>query len=233
MRAHDAVDDEAAHVGGVVAAVLEVVQRTRADREPVAVGLVPLGNPRVEVPAVVVEPRRIGESAHLVECPTLQLAEADDHVGHLHAGIVDVVLGFDRRAAEAQHAHHRVAQRRVAQVPDVRRLVRIDGSVLDDRLRFAGRLRLNLSPQPLDNKRGAIEKEIQIAVGRRDDSGHTGNLANGRRQVLGDRARRAPQRPRELKRDGDGQVAQRSRRRQRPGERVVERSGSLAGCVVR
>ena len=67
----------------------------------------------------------------------LELAEADDDVGDLDAGVVDVVLHFDRRAAEAEHAHERVAERRVAQVADVRRLVRVDRRVLDDGLRPA------------------------------------------------------------------------------------------------
>ena len=62
-----------------------------------------------------------------------ELAEADDDVGHLDAGVVDVVLHFDGRAAEAQHAHERVAERGVPQMADVRRLVRVDGGVLDDR----------------------------------------------------------------------------------------------------
>ena len=73
----------------------------------------------------------------VVEVLLLELAEADDDVGDLDAGVVDVVLHFDRRAAEPQHAHERVAERRVAQVADVRRLVRIDRRVLDDGL--AGR----------------------------------------------------------------------------------------------
>ena len=64
----------------------------------------------------------------------LELAEADDDVGHLHAGVVDVVLHFDRRAAEGEGPHQRVAERGVAQVTDVRRLVRVDRGVLDDGL---------------------------------------------------------------------------------------------------
>ena len=64
--------------------------------------------------------------------------EAHHHVGHLHAGVVDVVLHLDALAARAQHAHEGVAQRGVAQVADVRRLVGIDVGVLDDDL-LAGR----------------------------------------------------------------------------------------------
>ncbi len=67
--------------------------------------------------------------------------EPDHHVGHLHAGVVDVVLHLDGAAARAQHAHERVAQDRVAQMADVRGLVGIDVGVLDDDLagnRLAG-----------------------------------------------------------------------------------------------
>ena len=39
----------------------------RANRQPLLVAVVPLGDARVEVPAVVVEPRGIGDLADLVE----------------------------------------------------------------------------------------------------------------------------------------------------------------------
>ena len=84
--------------------------------------------------------------ADVLEVVLLELAEADDDVGHLHAGVVDVVLHFDRVAAEAQHAHERVAERRVAKVADVRRLVRVDRGVLDDGLFGAGRRAGQASP---------------------------------------------------------------------------------------
>ena len=58
----------------------------------------------------------------------LQFAEADDDVGDLHAGVVDVVLHVDRIAAEAQQADEGVAENGVAQVADVRGLVGIDAS---------------------------------------------------------------------------------------------------------
>ena len=141
MRAHDAVDDDCGHVGrhvsagpGRIAAMLEIVQGRGADRQPFLVACVPFGDARVEIPAVVVETRRVGEVPDLLETAVFQFAEADDDVGDLDAGIVDVVLHFDRRAAEGEGANQRVAERRVAQVADVRRLVRIDRRVLDDGL---------------------------------------------------------------------------------------------------
>ena len=63
-----------------------------------------------------------------------ELAKADRDVGDLDAGVVDVVLDLDLAAEEPQQPAERVAERRVAQVADVRRLVRIDRRVFDDRL---------------------------------------------------------------------------------------------------
>ena len=63
-----------------------------------------------------------------------ELAEADDDVGDLDAGVVDVVLDLDLASQEAEQPAERVAERRVAQVTDVRGLVRIDRGVLDDGL---------------------------------------------------------------------------------------------------
>ncbi len=62
------------------------------------------------------------------------MQKADDHIGHLHAGVVDVVLHIDLLPGGAQQAHKRVAQDGVAQVPDVRSLVGIDAGVLDQRV---------------------------------------------------------------------------------------------------
>ena len=63
-----------------------------------------------------------------------QVMKAHHHVGHLHAGVVDVVLHFHALAARAHHAHERIAQRGIAQMADVRRFVGIDIGVLDDDL---------------------------------------------------------------------------------------------------
>ena len=78
------------------------------------------------------------ERLHAGEVASLERREADDDVGDLHAGVVDVVLHLDRPALKAQQPHERVAERRVPQMADVRGLVRVDGGVLDDDL-AAGR----------------------------------------------------------------------------------------------
>ena len=73
-----------------------------ADLQPVLVLLVPVGDPGVQVPAVVVEPRGRGDRADLGEGLVLELAEADYDVGDLDAGVVDVVLDLDLPAVEPQ-----------------------------------------------------------------------------------------------------------------------------------
>ena len=59
------------------------------------------------------------------------MQESENHVRHLHAGVVDVVLHFHATPGVAQQPRERVAQHRIAQVADVRRFVRIDAGVLD------------------------------------------------------------------------------------------------------
>jgi hypothetical protein len=118
----------------VVAAVLDVVKRLRADGQAFLVLAIPVADFRVEVPAVVVEARRVGDALDLVERLPFEHAESNDDVCDLDAGVVDVVLHFHRNAAKAQHPDQRVAERGVAQMSDVRGLVRIDRGVLDDRL---------------------------------------------------------------------------------------------------
>ena len=73
-----------------------------------------------------------------VEREPFELGEADHDVGDLDSGVVDVVLDFDRHAAEAQDADERVAERGVPEMADVGRFVRIDRGVLDDRLAGIG-----------------------------------------------------------------------------------------------
>ena len=66
------------------------------------------------------------------------MLERDDDVRDLHAGVVDVVLRLDVIAEPLQAADERVAEDGVAEVADVRGLVRIDVRVLDDHA-LAGR----------------------------------------------------------------------------------------------
>ena len=162
-----------------------------------------------------------------VERLALEHAEADDDVRHLDAGVVDVVLDLHRDAAEAEDADQRVAERGVAQVADVRRLVRVDRRVLDDRLAGA-RARCGRRPgaRRSSRKRRPLEKDIQVAVGRGGDPGNAFERAERAGNLLGDRAWRLAQAARQLERDRRAEVAQLAVRR------VLERRWrAVAGLV--
>ena len=164
---------------------------------------------------------RVGERADLVERLVLQLAEADGDVGDLHAGIVDVVLDLDLASEEPQQPAERVAERRVAQVPDVRGLVRVDGRVLDDRLALGRRRDVRaerrrgrpVRGQPAHDLRRTIQEEVDVAVRRRLDPGEAFDLAERADDLLRDRARRLAQASRQLERERNGEIAERAARR--------------------
>jgi hypothetical protein len=143
----------------------------------------------------------------------LELAEADHNIRHLHAGVVDVVLDLDTASLEPKEPAEGVAERRVTQVADVRRLVRVDGGVLDDDFFvrvFRGRLEAALQPrfQPL----GSIEKEVDVAVRGRFDARNAVDL---------------PERPRKFLRDGPRRLAQPT------GQREGDRDGEVSKCAPR
>ncbi len=120
--------------------MFDVVQRRGADLQPrlarVGIRSVPFSDLRVQVPAVVIEPCRAGDAADVGEGLVFEFTEADDDVRDLDAGVVDVVLDLDRAPLEPQQAPEGVAERRVPQVADVGRLIRIDSRVLDDHFSF-------------------------------------------------------------------------------------------------
>ena len=62
------------------------------------------------------------------------MLEPDHHIGHLHPRIIDIVLHFHGAPCTPQQPHERIAQRGVAQMPDVRSLIGIDVGVFDDAL---------------------------------------------------------------------------------------------------
>ena len=92
--------------------------------------------PGVQVPAVVVDALIVDRARRAVRARRWRIVpsrcmRADDHVGNLHAGVVDVVLHVDLVPVRAQQAHEGVAENGVAQVADVRGLVGIDAGVFD------------------------------------------------------------------------------------------------------
>ena len=215
----DPVGDEGGEVCRLVAPVLDLVQRRGANLEAAFVLLVPLRHAGVEVPAVVVEPRRVRDRPHFRQPLALELPEADSDVGDLHAGIVDVVLNFDLAAEESQQTAESVAERGVAQVPDVGCLVRIDCRVLDDRLavaprsRRAPRVRRRTRRQPAGELRRAVQKEVDVAVRCRFDAREAIDGTERADDLLRDDARRLAQPARQLEGERDRQITERAARR--------------------
>ena len=148
-------------------AIFDGVQRLQTHLQILLVLGVPLRNASVEIPAVVVEARLAGQGLDFRARFLLDVSKPDNHVGDLHAGVVDVVLNVDFPARIAQQADERVAENGVAQMSDVRGLVGIDAGVLDQNL--AGR---NLGGRLLiggesGGHPGAVDPDVEVA-GRRD-----------------------------------------------------------------
>ncbi len=92
------------------------------------------------------------------------MVEAHHHVGHLYTGVVDVVLHLDFAAGGAEHAHEGVAQNRVAHMPDVRGLVRVDVGVLDDDLAGGCGGGLHVAGEQSRTVRRSIQAQVDVAV---------------------------------------------------------------------
>ena len=81
----------------------------------------------------------------------------------------------------------------------MRRLIRVDGGVLDDRLALGVTIR-GRRCEPVEQERRAIQEEIEIAVGRRGDMADTGQRTEVLGHFLRDRARGFAQPPCQLER---------------------------------
>ena len=118
---------------GLVAPFLNLAQHGAPPIEEVRVGLIPRGDRDIDARAVVVE--RLARQRFDAE-----LANPDHDVRDLDSGVVDVVVHLHGAAGAPEDTGNGVADARVAQMPDVSRLVGIGGRVLDERLP-GGRLR--------------------------------------------------------------------------------------------
>ncbi len=215
MAAHDPVGDERAHGRDVVAALLDGVEGMCAGGEPRLVLLIPLRHARVQIPEIVIERHCAVVRLPLngLEVFALERLQADHDISDLHARVVDVVLDLDRASLKAQEPDQRVAERGVAQVTDVRRLVRVDRGVLDDhfpRLRRGGR---DLAGEAGLDERGTIEKQIEVAVRGGLDARDAGERTDRRLELLGNGARRLAEAPGELERNRHRHVTQHAARR--------------------
>ena len=135
---------------------------------------VPLAHPGIKIPAEVIDERvglvDLGDAfAHAVEVKPEQVGEADDHIRHLHAGVVDVVLDADLPArvvvVRPQQAGKGVAQDGIAQVADVRGFVGVDAGVLDEPKAGSAKVGVFIVRDAHDSS-GAVEPDVQVARAR-------------------------------------------------------------------
>ncbi len=139
---------------------------------------------------------------------TAQRLEPDDQIGDLHARVVDVVLHFDPLAETTQAAHQRVAEHRVAQMTDVRRLVRIDVRMFDDDL---GRRFLRVgcrSRHTGPHHRGTVEERVDVSRAGGLDARERSTPRECLDESQGDLARRPTQRPSQIEGNRRGKIAQ-------------------------
>ena len=174
MPVEDGGGDDVGDGGGIVAAGLERVKRVETDLfagcELVGIGGVPLRDAGVEVPAVEVDASagggKLGEEfAGGGERLAFEVDEADDDVGHLHAGVVDVVLNADADAGlvaiGTQETLEGVAEDCVAQVADMRGLVGINAGVLDEAEAGASDVGVLIGGDAPDGG-GTVETDVQV-----------------------------------------------------------------------
>ena len=212
VRVDNGVGDERGETGGGIDAVLDVVQGCRTDLQAVLVALVPLRDAGIEIPAVVIEACRCRDSLRILEGELLELLEADDDIGDLDAGVVNVVLHLDGIAAVLEGSHERVTEGGVTEMTDVRGLVRIDGRVFDNR--FLGprgrRRKRSRQAQAGEEERRSLEEDVEIAVRRGFDPGHAWDRAERGGELLRDRPRRFAQAAGQVERHGRSEITQRA-----------------------
>jgi len=88
--------------------------------------------------------------------------ESDDHVGDLHAGVIDIVLHLHVVCGVAQRSRHGVAQYGVSHMADVRRFVWVDAGVFDEAEAWAAYLRVLVGCDAA-NSGCAVEADVEVA----------------------------------------------------------------------
>src|SRR5262245_42902998 len=91
---------------GFIATFLNVLQSYSSKPGILRTLLVERRDLGIEIPAVVVELARDG--LDFGQRLLLEMLKSDNHIGDLHAGIVDVVLHFNLTRAETEQARERV-----------------------------------------------------------------------------------------------------------------------------
>ena len=173
----------------VALAGLDGVQRLAAPVERLGIVLVVGGGAGVEVPAEVVEADGgVGdEAAHVRGRLVLQVVEAHHHVGHLHAGVVDVVLHL-HVAAEARSMRTKVspstALRRWPMCAALLGLMLVCSTMIFSPGAGCGS---GSRVQQRSSRRGAVEAHVDVAVAGHFHGGDARDGPDGGHQV----ARRA------------------------------------------
>jgi len=137
--------------------------------------------------------------------------EANDDIGDLDAGVVDVVLDADLPARleviGAEEALEGVAENAVAEVADVRGFVGVDAGVLDEAEARAAEVAVAIGGDVEDGG-GAAEAEVEVAGAGEIDGGEAGEIAGGDRglkvgdELSGDDTRGFAEALREIEGDG-------------------------------
>src|SRR5438874_2627726 len=187
--------DQLADFSGFVSTLLDGVQAIETYLQISLVLLIPLRDAGVNVPAQVIKARLANKLFDLSFRIFLQASKADDHVGHLHAGVVNVVLHVNVGTGGAQQPNESVSQNGIAQMAHMRRLVGIDAGVLDQHLLaaslpFFGRW---LSAGKRLSKCATADANVNIARARDFELFYPGYLANSGDNFFGDLARRLAQ----------------------------------------
>ncbi len=190
---------------------------------------VPLRGVRVEVPAIKIDAlpttcggancacgailkaagcfARFDKGSNLSDRFLFDVQEPDNHIRHLNAGVVDVVLHVDLLSGGAQQAHKRIAEDCVAQMPDVCGLVGIDAGVLHQYVATCGGANFSGICDGA-NAGCAIEPRVDVARARGFESGETLYRTQRRDDLLRDDLGRLAERASQLQSDRRGQFAE-------------------------
>src|SRR5688572_14669036 len=144
----------------------------------------------VEIPADIIEARLFGESFDFSQAALLKEVETGHNVGHLHPGVIDVVLHLDHVAHRAHHPHERVAQYRISQMSNMRGFIGVDVGVFNDHLAGVrlGTLRSSVGQQ-FAAVSSAVQPDIHIALPGDFHGADAGERGNRRGKLVGDSSR--------------------------------------------
>ena len=137
-----------------------------------------------------------------------EVMKADDDVGHLHAGVIDVVLHLHALATRAHHAHECIAQRGVAQMPDMRRFIGVDVGVLDDDLAAGRGCGFGRWGKQSLRIAGSVDTDVDVSAAGHLERRDTRNRTNFSHQFRCNLARRLLQLFGQLECGGHGQFAE-------------------------